>query len=230
MNKKQLPLYLVMLLLHGLSINTYYSIIIVIGCTLMINKDTQTQRSSTYFFLLTLYKALKVLFQQRRTRTSIFFFHCLDSKKRTFKARHVKIINNNFFNVFNQDAGFFFWLFGSSHKYLNRPLIGNDTRRHDQEFILSRFTWLFYMFLVFWWVCPRNAWGQDRWIYRDKWCVLKVRQDLWSLSYFKIHDVILVNFRSDATSKTVPKYIRQPYGCVRSDRRTEELPSISQFV
>ena len=74
----------------------------------MINKDTQTQRSSTYFFLLTLYKALKVLFQQRRTRTSIFFFHCLDSKKRTFKARHVKIINNNFFNVFNQDAGFFF--------------------------------------------------------------------------------------------------------------------------
>ena len=124
----------------------------------------------------------------------------------------------------------FFWLFGSSHKYLNRPLIGNDTRRHDQEFILSRFTWLFYMFLLFWWVCPRNAWGQDHWIYRDKWCVLKVRQDIWSLSYFKIHDVILVNFRSDATSKTVPKYIRQPYGCVRSDRRTEELPSISQFV
>ena len=73
----------------------------------MINKDTQTQRSSTYFFLLTQYKALKVLFQQRRKWTSIFFFHCLDSKKRTFRARPVKIINNNFFNVFNQDAGFF---------------------------------------------------------------------------------------------------------------------------
>ena len=75
-----------MLLLHGLSINSYYSIIIVISCTLMINKVTQTQRSSMYFFLLTLYKALKVLFQQRRTRTSIFFFHCLDSEKRTFRA------------------------------------------------------------------------------------------------------------------------------------------------
>ena len=37
------------LLLHGLSINTYYSIIIVISCTLMINKDTQTQCSSMYF-------------------------------------------------------------------------------------------------------------------------------------------------------------------------------------
>ena len=46
---------------------TYYSIIIVISCTLMINKVTQTQSSSTYFFLLTLCKALKVLFQQRRT-------------------------------------------------------------------------------------------------------------------------------------------------------------------
>ena len=73
----------------------------------MINKDTQTQSSSTYCSLLTQYIALKVLFQQRRTWTSIFFFHCLDSKKRTFRARHVKIINNNFFNVFNQDAGFF---------------------------------------------------------------------------------------------------------------------------
>ena len=60
--------------------------------------------------------------------------------------------------------------------------------------------------------------------------MLKVRQDLGSLSYFKIHVVILVNFRSDATSKTVPKYIRQPYGCAGSDRRTEELPSISQVV
>ena len=60
--------------------------------------------------------------------------------------------------------------------------------------------------------------------------MLKVRQDLGSLSYFKIHVVILVNFRSDATSKTVPKYIPQPYGCAGSDRRTEELPSISQVV
>ena len=39
----------------------------------MINKVTQTQRSSMYFFLLTQYTALKILFQQRRTRTSIFF-------------------------------------------------------------------------------------------------------------------------------------------------------------
>ena len=45
----------------------------------MINKVTQTRCSSTYFFLLTQYTALKVLFQQRRTRTSIFFFYCLDS-------------------------------------------------------------------------------------------------------------------------------------------------------
>ena len=150
-----------------------------------------------------------VLFQQRGTWTSIFFFHCLDSAKRTLGAWHVH---------------------GSSQKYLNRPLIGNGTRRHDQEFIMSRFTWLFYMFLLFRWVSPRNAWGQDHWIYRDKWCLLKVRQYIWSLSYFKIHDVILVNFRSDATSKTVPKYIRQPYGCAGSDRRTEELPSLNQFV
>ena len=73
----------------------------------MINKVTQTQRSSMYFFLLTQYTALKVLFQQRRTQTSIFF-HYLDSEKRTFRARHVKMINNNFFNVFNQDAGVVF--------------------------------------------------------------------------------------------------------------------------
>ena len=73
-------------ILNGLSINTYYSIIIVISCTLMINKVTQTRCSSMYFFLLTQYTALKVLFQQRRTRTSIFFFHCLDSEKRTFRA------------------------------------------------------------------------------------------------------------------------------------------------
>ena len=96
-----------MLLLHGLSMNTYYSIIIVISCTLMINKVAQRQRSSMYFFLLTQYTALKVLFQQRRKWTSIFFFHCLDSEKRTFRARHIKMINNNFFNVFNQDDGGF---------------------------------------------------------------------------------------------------------------------------
>ena len=70
--QKAVSLYLVRLLLHGLSINTYYSIIIVISCTLMINKVTRTQRSSMYFFLLTQYTALKVLFQQRRTWTSIF--------------------------------------------------------------------------------------------------------------------------------------------------------------
>ena len=34
---------------------------------------------NAYFFLLTQYTALKVLFQQRRTRTSIFFFYRLDS-------------------------------------------------------------------------------------------------------------------------------------------------------
>ena len=185
----------------------------------MINKVTQTQCSSMYFFLLTQYTALKVLFQQRRTRPSIFFFYCLDSEKRTFRARHVQ-----------PRCWCFFWIVWSSQKYLNRPLIGNGTRRHDQEFIMSRFTWLFYMFLVFRWVSPRNAWDQDHWIYRDKWCVLKVRQDLWSLSYFKIHDVILVNFRSDATSQTVPKCIRQPYGCAGNDRRTKELPSLSQVV
>ena len=54
----------------------------------------------TVFFLLTQYTALKVLFQQRRTRTSSFFFHCLDSEC----VRHIKMIKNNFFNVFNQDA------------------------------------------------------------------------------------------------------------------------------
>ena len=75
------------LLLHALSINTYYSIIIVMSCTLMINKVTQTPCSSMYFFLLTQYTALKVLFQQRRKWTSIFFFHCLDSEKRTFISR-----------------------------------------------------------------------------------------------------------------------------------------------
>ena len=74
------------LLLHGLSMNTYYSITIVISYTLMINKVTQTRCSWMYFSLLTWYRALKVLFQQRRTRTSIFFFHCLDSAKRTFRA------------------------------------------------------------------------------------------------------------------------------------------------
>ena len=218
------------LLLHGLIINTYYSIIIVISCNLMINKVTQTRCSSMYFFLLTQYTALKVLFQQRRTRTSIFFFLCLDSEKRTFRARHVKMINNNFFNVFNQDAGVFLASLVHPRNTCNRPLIWNDTRRHDQEFIMSRFTWLFHMFLLFRWVSPRNAWGQDHWIDRDKCCVLKVRQDIWSLSYFKIHNVILVNFRSDATLKTVPKYIPQPYGCAGSDRRTKELPSLSQVV
>ena len=62
---------------------------------------------NAYFFLLTQYTALKVLFQQRRTWTSIFFFHCLDSEKRTLGARHDKMINNNIFNVFKQDAGVF---------------------------------------------------------------------------------------------------------------------------
>ena len=38
------------LLLPGLSINTHYSIIIVMSCTLMINKVTQTRCSSKYFF------------------------------------------------------------------------------------------------------------------------------------------------------------------------------------
>ena len=37
-------------ILNGLSINTYYSIIIVISCTLMINKVTQTPSSSMHIF------------------------------------------------------------------------------------------------------------------------------------------------------------------------------------
>ncbi|CAH3020668.1 unnamed protein product [Porites evermanni] len=42
-------------------------------------------------------------------------------------------------------------------------------------------------------------------------------------------DLKLVNYHADATSKTVAtECIRQPYA--RSDRRTEELPSISQVV
>ena len=48
----------------------------------MINKVTQTQSSSTYFFLLTQYTALKILFQQRRTRTSIFFLPLLGFRVR----------------------------------------------------------------------------------------------------------------------------------------------------
>ena len=75
----------------------------------MINKVTQTQCSSMYFFLLTQYTALKVLFQQRRTRTSIFFFHCLDSEKRTLRARHVKMINSNFLTCSTKMMGFF-WI------------------------------------------------------------------------------------------------------------------------
>ena len=43
----------------------------------MINKVTQTQRSSMYFFLLTQFTALEVLFQQRRKLTSIFFLPLL---------------------------------------------------------------------------------------------------------------------------------------------------------
>ena len=39
-----------------------------------------------------------------------------------------------FFNVFNQDAGvFFFGQFGSSQKYLNRPLIGNDMHKTSRS-------------------------------------------------------------------------------------------------
>ena len=78
------------LLLHGLSIKTYYSIIIVISCTLMINKVTQTRCSSMYFFLLTQYTALKVLFQQRRTWTPNFFSSTtwIRPEKRTLGVRH----------------------------------------------------------------------------------------------------------------------------------------------
>ena len=82
---------------------------------------------------------------------------------------------------------------------------------------------------TFWRVSPRNAWS-EHWIDRDKWCLLRVRRVIRSLSYFKIYVVILVNFRSDKRSKTAPKYIRQPYACARSDRRTEEIPSIRQFT
>ena len=75
----------------------------------MMNKVTQTRCSSTYFFLLTQYRALKLFYFSNVERELLFFFfHCLYSEKRTFRARHVKMINNNFFNVFNQDAGVFF--------------------------------------------------------------------------------------------------------------------------
>ena len=63
---------------------------------------------NAYFFLLTQYTALKVLFQQRRTWTSIFSSTARIRRRGPLRARHVKMINNNFFNVFNQDAGVFF--------------------------------------------------------------------------------------------------------------------------
>ena len=107
MNKKQLSLYLMRLLLPGLSINTHYSIIIVMSCTLMINKVTQTRCSSKYFFPTNAVYSLKSFISATSNANFYFFFHCLDSEKRTFRARHVKMINNNFFNVFNQDAGVF---------------------------------------------------------------------------------------------------------------------------
>ena len=206
------------LLLHGLSINTYYSSIIVISCTLVINKVPQTRCSSMYFFLLTQCTALKVLFQQLWTWTSIFSFYCLDSEK-TFRARQPR-------------WWCFFWLVWFIPEI---PEQTSDWEWHKTSrsrvhhakihlIILHLPTFFMGFFL---WVSPRNAWGQDRWIDRDKWCVLKVRQYIWSLSYFKIHVVVLVHFRSDATSKTVPECIRQPYA--RSDRRTKKLPSISQF-
>ena len=171
MNKRHLPLYLVRFLLHELSINTYYSIIIVISCTLMINKVTQTHRSSMYFFLLTLYKALKVLFQQRRTWTSIFFFHCLDSKKRTFRARHVKIINNNFFNVFNQEAGFFLAIWFIPQ--IPKPTSDWEWHKTSRSRVHPVKIRLIILHVPsFLWVSPRNAWGQDHWIDKDRWCVL----------------------------------------------------------
>ena len=63
---------------------------------------------NAYFFLLTQYTASKVLFQQRRTWTSIFSSTARIWRRGPLRARHVKMINNNFFNVFNQDAGVFF--------------------------------------------------------------------------------------------------------------------------
>ena len=60
------------------------------------------------FFLLMQYTALKVYFSNVERELLFFSFHCLDSEKRIFRARHVKMINNNFFSVFNQDAGVFF--------------------------------------------------------------------------------------------------------------------------
>ena len=134
-----------MTFLHGLSINTDYSIIIVISCTWMINKVTQTRCSSMYFFLLTQYTTLEVLFQQRRTWTCIFFFYCLTSEKRTLRARHIKMMNNNFFNVFNQDAGVFF---GScvhprnswTDPDLERHKIVTSSRQDSPDF----FTWSYF--------------------------------------------------------------------------------------
>ena len=73
MNKNQSPLYVVSLLLHGLSINTYYSIIIVISCTLMINKVTQTHRSSMYFFPTDAIYSLKS-FISAKSNVNFYFF------------------------------------------------------------------------------------------------------------------------------------------------------------
>ena len=60
------------------------------------------------FFPTNAVYSLKSFISATSNANFYFFFHCLDSEKRTFRARHVKMINNNFFNVFNQDAGGFF--------------------------------------------------------------------------------------------------------------------------
>ena len=52
---------------------------------------------------------LKVLFQQRRTYPSIFFFHSLDSQKRTLRAPHVKMINSSLLTCSTKMMGFF-WI------------------------------------------------------------------------------------------------------------------------
>ena len=74
----------------------------------MINKVIQTRCSSIYFFPTNAVYSLKSFISATSNANFYFFFNCLDSEKRTFRARHVKMINNNFFNVFNQDAGGFF--------------------------------------------------------------------------------------------------------------------------
>ena len=65
------------LLLPGLSINTHYSIIIVMSCTLMINKVTQTRCSLKYFFPTNAVYSLKSFISATSNANFYFFFSLL---------------------------------------------------------------------------------------------------------------------------------------------------------